>query len=50
MAPQYSNPQSPEDMNMGDDGDSFQGFDEESHYESRPGSGLHTEGNSPRSM
>jgi hypothetical protein len=46
---QYSNPESPDDMNMGDDGDSFQGFDEESHYESRPGSSLHTAGNSPRS-
>jgi hypothetical protein len=46
---QYSNPESPEDMNIGDDGDSFQGFDEESHYESRPGSSLQTAGNSPRS-
>jgi hypothetical protein len=46
---QYSNPESPDDMNMGDDGDSFQGFDEESHYESRPGSSLQTAGNSPRS-
>lgn len=45
---QYSAPQSPE-MHMGDDGDSFQGFDESSHYESRPGSALHTAGNSPRS-
>lgn len=46
----YSEPQSPEEMHMGDDGDSFHGFDESSHYESRPGSALPTAGNSPRSI
>lgn len=35
-----------EDIHMGDDGDSFQGFDDESPYGSRPGSGAQ----SPRSQ